>query len=198
MNLPKNTSINEHVIKLVEDKQLPYGPNYSLEPVELKTLKIYIEIYLKNRFIWLFKSPANALIFFNQKPDRSLRLCIDYQSWNNLIIKNWYPFFLINETLNRLGCAKCFTQLDLTTTYHKMRIWESNNWKTVFYIRYGHFEYQIIFFRFFNTPTSFQAYINKIFIKKLDIFIIVYLDNILIYIKELGQLYMKAIYWVFN
>lgn len=65
MKLPENTSINKHAIKLEDDKQLPYRPIYSPDPVELKTLKTYIETYLKTRFIWLSKSPADALILFD-------------------------------------------------------------------------------------------------------------------------------------
>ncbi len=74
-----------------------------------------------------------------------------------------------------------------------MRIWESNKWKTTFHTRYGHFEYQVIPFGFSNTSASFQGYINKIFIEKLDIFVVVYLDNILVYIKNSNQLHIEAI-----
>ena len=70
--LPGNTRINEHAIKLVEDKQPLFGPIYSLEPVELKTLKTYIETNLANGFIWSFKSFTGALILFDRKPDSSL------------------------------------------------------------------------------------------------------------------------------
>ena len=67
-----------------------------------------------------------------------------------------------------------------------MRIKEKNKWKAVFHIRYNHFKYQVIFFRLFNAPASFQSYINKILAKKLNIFIIIYLNDIFIYIKDLG------------
>ncbi len=126
MELPKNTSLNEHAIKLVEEKQPPYGPIYALSPVELETLKTYIETYLKTGFIRPFKSSTSAPIFFDKKPDGSLRLCVDYQGLNNLIIKNWYPLLLIGEALDRLGRAKRFIQLDLTSIYHRMRIREGD------------------------------------------------------------------------
>ena len=86
--LLKNTRINEHIIKLEEDKQLPFGPNYSLRLVELEILKIYIKINFANSFIWPFKSPAGAPLFFNRKPDKSFRLYIDNWSLNNITIKN--------------------------------------------------------------------------------------------------------------
>ncbi len=78
IELPGNTSINEHAIELVEGKQSPYGPIYSLRPVELETLKTYIETYLKTGYIRPSKSPTDALILFDKKPDDSLRFCVNY------------------------------------------------------------------------------------------------------------------------
>ena len=86
--LPENTGMNEHAIELEEGKQPPFGSIYSLGPVELETLKTYIEINLANGFIQPSKSPARAPILFNRKPDRSLCLCMDYQGLNNITIKN--------------------------------------------------------------------------------------------------------------
>ena len=88
MELPKNTGINEYAIELQDGRQPSYGPIYSLGLVELETLKTYIKTHLKNGFIWPFKSPAGAPILFDKKPDSSLWLCVDYQSLNNLTIKN--------------------------------------------------------------------------------------------------------------
>ena len=139
--LPERTGINKHVIKLKDGKQPPYRPIYSLGPVELKTLKIYIEINLANSFIRPSKSPADAPILFVCKLNGSLQLCVAYRDLNNLTIKNRYPLMLIDESLDWLGRAKCFTQLDLTSTYHRIRIKEGNKWKTAFKTRYGHFEY---------------------------------------------------------
>ena len=104
--LLENTGINEHAIKLEEGKQPFFGPIYSLGPVELKTLEIYIKTNPANSFIWPFKSPAWAPIFFTWKPDGSLRLCVDYWSLNNITIKNRYLLFLISKLLDRLGWAK--------------------------------------------------------------------------------------------
>ena len=107
--LPENTGINEYAIKLEKGKQPPFGPIYSLGPVELETLKIYIETNLANGFIRPSKSPTGAPILFYQKPDGNLRLCVDYWGLNNITIKNWYPLPLISESLDRLGRAKRFT-----------------------------------------------------------------------------------------
>ena len=98
--LPENTGINEHAIELEKGKQPPFGPIYSLGPVELETLKTYIETNLANGFIWPFKSPAGAPILFDRKPDKSLYFCVDYRSLNNITIKNRYPLPLIEESLD--------------------------------------------------------------------------------------------------
>ena len=124
--LPEAIELNLHAIKLQEGQQPLYGPIYSLGPVELETLKTYIETNLANGFIWPLKSPAGALILFVGKPDGNFRLCVDYQGFNNLTIKNWYPLSLIGKSLDRLGKAKRFIQLDLTSAYHQMKIKESD------------------------------------------------------------------------
>ena len=118
--------MNEHAIELIDGKQLPYELIYTLSPVELETLKAYIETHLKTGFIRPFKSPAGALIFFNKKLDSSFCLCVDYRGLNNLTIKNWYFFLLIGEALDRLDRVKQFTQLDLTSAYYRMRIREDD------------------------------------------------------------------------
>ena len=160
--LLENTGMNEHAIELEEGKQPPFGPIYSLGPVELETLKTYIKTNLANDFIRPSKSPARAPILFNWKPDRSLRFCVDYRGLNNITIKNRYLLPLIGELLDRLGRAKWFTQLDLMNAYHWMRIRKGDKWKTAFRTRYGHFEYQVMPFGLSNAPTTFQGYVNKI------------------------------------
>ena len=191
--LLERTELNEYAIDLEDGKQPPYGSIYSLGPVELETLKTYIKTHLKTRFIWPSKSPAGTPIFFDKKSDGSLHLCVEFWGLNNLIIKNRYPLPLIGKSLDRLGWVKRFTQLDLTSAYHQMRIKEGNKWKTAFQTRYNHFEYQVILFGLSNAPASFQGYINKILAEKLDIFVIVYLDDILIYIEDQGQGHVEAV-----
>ena len=107
--LPENTGINEHTIKLEKSKQPPFGPIYSLGPLKLETLKTYIKTNLANGFIRPLKSLAGAPILFNRKPNESLCLCVDYRGLNNITIKNHYPLPLIGELLNWLSWAKQFT-----------------------------------------------------------------------------------------
>ena len=181
---PEHTGINNHTIKLVDDWQPSYGLIYSLGPVELETLNTYIEINLANSFMRPSKSPAKTPILFDKKPNGSLQLCVDYQGLNNLTIKKQYPLPLVRKSLDWLGQTQRFTQFNLTSVYHQIRICKGDEWKTAFRTRYGHFKYQVILFGLTNVPATFQGYINKIFAEKLDVFVIVYLENILIYTKD--------------
>ena len=123
--LSKHTGINDHAIKLVNGyQQPPYRPIYSLRPIELETLKAYIKTNLANGFIKLSKFLADTPILFDQKSDGSFWLYVNYWGLNNLTIKNRYSLPLIGESLNRLGRAKQFTQLNLTSIYHWMKIYE--------------------------------------------------------------------------
>lgn len=101
--------MNEYAIELIKGKPSSYDPIYSLNLVELESLKTYIETYLKTGFICLFKSLIKAFILFDKKLDRSLYLYINYQSLNNLTIKKYYFLLLIDKLLNRLRHAKQFT-----------------------------------------------------------------------------------------
>ena len=102
------TRMNNHAIKLEKSKQIPFESIYNLEPVELKILKTYIKTSLTNGFIQPSKSPAGALILFDQKSDKSFCLCVDYWGLNNITIKNQYLLPLIGELLDKLDWAKRF------------------------------------------------------------------------------------------
>ena len=103
---------------------------------------------------------------------------------------------LIGKSLDWLGQAKQFTQFNLINAYHWIKIKNGDKWKTAFWTWYSHFKYQVMFFGLSNAPANFQSYINKILAKKLDIFFIVYLDDIFIYIEEPGQAHVNAVWWV--
>ena len=107
--LPQHTGINDHYIDLLDNKQSPDSPIYSLGLVELETLKTYIKTNLASGFIRPSKYPAVALILFVRKKNGSLRLCINYRGLNKSTIKNRYPLPLIGELLDCLGCVKRFT-----------------------------------------------------------------------------------------
>lgn len=123
---------------------------------------------------------------------------MDYRGLNNLTIKNRYPLLLIGESLNRLERAKQFTKLDLTSVYYCMRIKGGDKYKAAFRTQYGYFEYQVMLFGRYNAPASFQRYINKILAEKLNVFVIVYMDDILIYTEDPRNANIDAVWWVLD
>ena len=111
-----------HVIKLKEDKSSSYDLIYFLSKSELKILKKYLNKHLKNDFIRFFQSFVKMFILFVKKKNDSLRLCVNYKIFNNLIIKNKYFLLLINESLNCLNKIKMYIDLNLTAIYHRIKI----------------------------------------------------------------------------
>ena len=166
------------------DGPIPYGPLYNLSEVQLEALRLYLQDAIRKRWIRPSTSPAGAPILFVPKKDGGLRLCVDYRGLNKVTIKNRHPLPLIDETLDRLVGAKIFTKLDLKDAYHRVRIRDGHEWKTAFRTRYGHFEYLVMPFGLANAPATFQAYVNTTLAGLLDHFVVVYLDDILIYSRN--------------
>ncbi len=147
-------------------------------------MKQYIEEELSKGFIVPSKSPASAGFFFVKKKDRGLRPCIDYRALNDITIKFRYPLPLVPATLEQLRTAKYFTKLDLRSAYNLIRIREGDKWKTAFSSTSGHYEYRVMPFGLANSPSVFQAF-NDVFRDMLNNFVIVYIDDILIYSDSL-------------
>ncbi|GAA5956477.1 hypothetical protein JCM10213_003320 [Rhodosporidiobolus nylandii] len=168
-------------IDLEDGKTVPQSKIYPLSATEMDVLADYIETNLRSQFIRPSTSPIGAPILFIKKKDGSLRLCVDYRNLNSVTMKNKYPLPLIDETLNQLSGAKHFTKLDLRNGYHQLRIAKGDEWKTAFRSRYGSFEYLVMPFGLTNAPAAFQHLINDSFRAFLDSFVVVYLDDILIY-----------------
>ena len=145
---------------------------------------------MANSFIKFSKSLIKAFIFFNKKLDSSFWVCVDYQKLNKLTIKNQYSLLLVKKFLDWLGWAWRFTQLNLTSAYYRMRICKRDEWKTIFQTRCGHFKYQVMSFELTNSPATFQGYINKIIVKKLNVFVIIYLNDIFIDTKNKEKNYV--------
>ena len=174
-------------IDLKEGTQPPFGPIYSLLQDKLAELKTYIEENLAKNFIRHSKSPAGAPILFVKKKDGSLRMCVDYRGLNKITIKNRYPLPLISGLLDQLNQAKIYTKIDLRGAYNLVRIKEGDEWKTAFRTRYGHFEYNVMPFGLTNAPAAFQHFMNDVFREYLDNFVVCYLDDILIYSKNIEE-----------
>ena len=174
-------------IDIEDGAQVSFGLIYNPSQDELATLKEYIDENLAKGFIRHSKSPAGAPILFVKKKDGSLRMCVDYWGLNKVTIKNQYPLPLISGLLNQLGQAKIYTKIDLQGAYSLVRVKEGDEWKIAFRTRYGHFEYLVMPFELTNAPTIFQHLMNDIFREFLDNFVVCYLDDILIYSKDIKQ-----------
>jgi Reverse transcriptase (RNA-dependent DNA polymerase) len=111
-------------------------------------------------------------------------MCIDYRGLNRLTRKNKYPIPLIPNLIDQLKCANIYTKFDLRAGYNNVRITSGQEWKTAFHTRYGPFEYLVMPFGLTNAPATFQFFMNDIFQDMADVFVVVYLDNILIFSKN--------------
>ncbi|KAG6327832.1 hypothetical protein ID866_11257 [Astraeus odoratus] len=154
---------------------------YSLLPIELDALWKFINKNLSTGFIHPTSSSHTAPVLFVKKKDSLLHLCVDYHGLNKLTKKDHYPLPLISDLLDSPSCAKIYTKIDLQHAYHLVWIAPGDEWKTVFWTCYGSYEWLVMPFGFTNAPAAFQCFVNTIFADMLDICIIIYLDNILIY-----------------
>ena len=126
-------------------------------------------------------SPWGAPVLFAKKKDKTLRLCIDYRQLNRVMIKNRYPLSMIDDLFDQLRGARVYSKIDLRAGYHQLRVRETDIPKTTFRTRYGHFEFTVMPFGLTNAPTAFMDLMHRVFQPNLDQFIIVFVDDILIY-----------------
>ena len=178
--------VSDYAIDLNE-KKLSYDLLYNLFNTELEVLRGYLENVLVKSWIRHSVNSAEMPILFVLKKDEKLQLYVDYRELNQMIIKNRHLLSLISETLNRLSEVKYFIKLNLKDVYHQIHIKKDDEWKTAFCTHYSHFEYMIMLFELVNAPATFQAYINWALVGLIDIFCVIYLNNILIYSETLNQ-----------
>ena len=152
-----------------------------IAPVELQELKVQIQELLDKGFIRMSTSQWGALILFVKKKDKTLQLCIDYRQLNKVTIKNRYPLPRIDDLFDQLRGARVYSKIDLRTSYHRLRVRESDIPKTTFRTRYGHFEFTVMPFGLTNAPSAFNDLMHRVFQPYLDQFVVVFVDNILIY-----------------
>ncbi|GKF19408.1 putative reverse transcriptase domain-containing protein [Tanacetum coccineum] len=127
--------------------------------------------------------PWGAPVLFVKKKDGSFRMCIDYRELNKLIAKNRYPFPRIDDLFDQLQGSQFLLKIDLRSIYHQLRVHEDDIPKTVFRTRYGHFEFTVMPFGLINAPVVFMDLMNQVSRPYLDKFMIVFIDDILVYSK---------------
>ena len=149
--------------------------------LELTELKVQLQELLDKEYIRPSVSPWGALVLFVKKKDGTLTLCIDYIQLNKMNINNKYPLPRINDLFDQVGGAKIFSKLDLRSGYHQVRIRDEDTRKTTFQTRYGHYKFIVIPFGLTNTPSTFMCLMNSIFSQYLDKFVVVFIDDILVY-----------------
>lgn len=181
--LPPERDI-DHRIDLENGASPPFRPIYRLSYRELNELKKQIDDLLKRGYIRPSKSPFGAPILFVSKKDGTLRMCIDYRALNKITIKNRYPLPRTDDLLDQLHGAKLFSKLDLRSGYYQVRIAEADIHKTAMRTRYGSYEWLVMPFGLTNAPATFMHLTNSVLHDLLDQFVIVFLDDILIYSSD--------------
>jgi hypothetical protein len=180
--LPPRREIDFSIDLLPGSAPISKAP-YRMSLPELTELKIQLQELLDKEYIRPSVSPWGAPVLFIKKKDGTLRLCIDYRQLNKMTIKNKYPLPRINDLFDQVGGEKIFSKLDLRSGYHQVRIKDKDINKTTFRTRYRHYEFVVIPFGLTNAPTTFMCLMNSIFSQYLDKFVLVFIDDILVYSK---------------
>src|SRR4051812_24213226 len=157
---------------------------YRMSASELAELKKQLEELLEKKFIRPSVSPWGAPVLLVKKKEGSMRLCVDYRQLNKVTIKNQYPLPKIDDLMDQLVGACVFSKIDLRSGYHQICVKAEDIQKTAFRTSYGHYEYSVMPFGVTNAPGVFMEYMNRIFHEYLDRFVVVFIDDILIYSKS--------------
>ncbi|KAH0661672.1 hypothetical protein KY284_026603 [Solanum tuberosum] len=174
----------EFGIYVIPDTQPISIHPYRMAPVELQELKEQLKDLLEKGFIRPSMSPWGAPVLFVRKKDGSLRMCIDYRQLNKVTIKNKYPLPRIDYLFDQLQGAKCFSKIDLRSGYHQVRVKDKDIPKTAFRTWYGHFEFLVMSFGLTNAPTTFMDLMNRVLKPFLDVFVIIFIYDILVYSRS--------------
>ncbi|GJW15558.1 putative reverse transcriptase domain-containing protein [Tanacetum coccineum] len=157
---------------------------YRLAPAEMQELSTQLQELSDRGFIRPSSSPWGAPVLFVKKKDGSFRMCIDYHELNKLTMKNRYPLPRIDDLFDQLQGSRVYSKIDLRSGYHQLRVREEDIPKTAFRTRYGHYEFQVMPFGLTNAPAVFMDLMNRVCKPYLDRFVIVFIDDILIYSKS--------------
>ncbi|GJW87857.1 putative reverse transcriptase domain-containing protein [Tanacetum coccineum] len=157
---------------------------YRLAPSEMQELSNQLQELVDRGLIRPSTSPCGAPVLFVKKKDRSFRKCIDYRELNKLTVQNRYPLPRIDDLFDQLQGSSIYTEIDLRSGYHQLRVRDEDIPKTSFKTRYGHYEFQVMPFGLTNTPVVFMDLMNHVCKPYLDKFVIVFIDDILIYSRN--------------
>jgi hypothetical protein len=157
---------------------------YRMSVEELKELKKQLTELQEVGYICPSSSPWGAPVLFVQKKDGSQRMCVDYRSLNGVTVKNKYRLPNIDDLFDQMSGARVFSKIDLRSGYHQMKIRPSDIPKTDFSTRYGLYEFTVMSFGLTDAPAYFMDLMNKVFMEYLDRFVVVFIDDILIYSKS--------------
>jgi hypothetical protein len=177
----------EFVIDLIPGTSPIAKRPYRMVAPELAELKKQLRELQRSGFIRPSSSPWGAPVLFIEKKDKSLRMCVDYRSLNEVTIKNKYHLPRIDDLFDQLKGAKHFSKVDLRSGYHQLKIRESDIPKTAFVTRYGQYEFTVMSFGLTNAPAYFMNLMNKVFMEELDKFVVVFIDDILVYSKSVEK-----------
>jgi hypothetical protein len=153
----------------------------------LVELKIQLKDLLDKGYIRPSSSPWGCPTLFVSKKDKELRLCVDYRPLNVVTIMNKYPLLCIDIPFDQLMGAQVFSKIDLRSGYHQIKIRAKDIPKIAFSMRYGMFEYLVMSFGLTNAPTHFMYLMNLVFMPEVDKFIVVFIDDILVYSKNMEE-----------
>eukprot|EP00253_Pinus_taeda_P004218 PITA_04218 len=154
---------------------------YRMSVPELTELKMQLQELLEKKYIRPSVSPWGAPVLFVRKKGGTLRMCIDYRQLNKLTVKKKYPLPHIDELFDQVKGATIFSKIDLRSGYHQIRIKDEDIAKTTFRTRYGHYEFVVLPFGLTNAPATFMCLMNSVFHQYLDKFVLIFIDDILIY-----------------
>ncbi|GJR39286.1 putative reverse transcriptase domain-containing protein [Tanacetum coccineum] len=157
---------------------------YRLAPSKMKELSEQLQELSDKGFIRPSSSPWGAPVLFVKKKDGSFRMCIDYRELNKLTVKNRYPLPRIDDLFDQLQGSSVYSKIDLRSGYHQLRVRDEDIPKTAFRTRYGHYEFQVMPFGLTNAPAVFMDLMNRVCKPYLDKFVIVFIDDILVYSKN--------------
>ena len=157
---------------------------HRMTPAKLQELKVQLQELMDRGFARSSTSPWGASVLFGRKKDKTLRLYINYQQLNRVTIKNRDFLPRIDDLFDQLRGARVYSKMDLHIDYHQLRVREADIPKTMFRTRYGHFEFTVMQFGLTNAPATFMDLMYRVFKPYLDQFVVVFVDDILIYSKS--------------